>query len=653
MKKRVLLLTLLLLSVFALAACKKQDKPDIYVEKIEGLSDDFIKGVDVSSIISLEQSGVKFYDFNGKEKDIFKVLKESGVNYVRIRVWNDPYDANGNGYGGGNNDVAKAVEIGKRATAAGLKVIIDFHYSDFWADPSKQQVPKAWADMDIAAKQEALYKFTYESLDLIVNQNKVAVGMVQIGNEINNGLCGETGWTNKCKLISSGCAAVKDIDANILTCLHFTNPEEVGKFAEMASAIAMCGVNYDVFATSYYPYWHGTLENLTAQLKSIADGYHKKVMVMENSYTYCIEDSDGHSNTIGSEDDTIVGYPATVQGQARMMRDTMAAVVAVGDAGIGYCYWEPAWITVGVYDVTSADRDDVWKKNSELWDKYGSGWAAKYAGEYDPKDAGQWYGGSAVENQALFDKTGHPLSSLKVFSYVNEGTTVEPKIEKIYDINVVLDLGDEYTIPTTVDALYNNNDVKPVDITWDNPDVLNLKKAGTYVITGNVAPENADYLGTEVVLTVKINQANLLVDPSFEEATHDAWTVTYPTAKTCTDFQKKTSDAVTGDYSFHFWHEQDVAFVLEQTVVAKIDGSYGFSASIQGGDAGDNEMFIYVKVGDQTYMQGFAVAGWQKWQKPVISGISVKAGETVTVGISVKAAGGAWGTIDDIEFYTE
>ncbi len=117
---------------------------DIYVQKVENLSDDFIMGVDVSSVISLEQSGVKFYGWDGQEQDIFATLKESGVNYIRVRVWNDPYNADGNGYGGGNNDLAKAVEIGKRAAAQGMKLLVDFHYSDFWADPAKQKTPKAW-----------------------------------------------------------------------------------------------------------------------------------------------------------------------------------------------------------------------------------------------------------------------------------------------------------------------------------------------------------------------------------------------------------------------------------------------------------------------------------------------------------------------------
>ena len=128
---------------------------DIDVEKIDGIPDDFIRGMDASEVLSLENSGVKYYDYDGNEQDIFKTLADSGVNYIRLRVWNDPYDKDGNGYGGGNCDLNTAVELGKRATQYGMKVNIDFHYSDFWADPKRQNCPKAWEGMDLTQKKEA------------------------------------------------------------------------------------------------------------------------------------------------------------------------------------------------------------------------------------------------------------------------------------------------------------------------------------------------------------------------------------------------------------------------------------------------------------------------------------------------------------------
>ena len=149
----------------ALLACgeKPAEKPvevksdTLYVEKVDNLSDDFILGMDASAVPSLEASGVRYTDFEGNEADVFKILHDNGINYIRVRVWVDPKDENGNGYGGGNCDLANAIAIGKRATANHMKLLVDFHYSDFWADPSKQMVPKAWANMDIDEKVVAIY----------------------------------------------------------------------------------------------------------------------------------------------------------------------------------------------------------------------------------------------------------------------------------------------------------------------------------------------------------------------------------------------------------------------------------------------------------------------------------------------------------------
>ena len=145
---------------------------EINVEKIDGISNDFIMGMDVSSYVSLTKSGVVFKDFNGNALDdagFFNLLKSCGVNYIRVRVWNDPYDANGNGYGGGNCDLENAAIIGKLATNAGMKVLVDFHYSDFWADPSRQLVPKAWKGYTVAQKETAIYDYTKTSLTYLKN----------------------------------------------------------------------------------------------------------------------------------------------------------------------------------------------------------------------------------------------------------------------------------------------------------------------------------------------------------------------------------------------------------------------------------------------------------------------------------------------------
>ena len=384
-------------------------------EKTLNLPEDFILGMDASCVPSLENSGVKYYDHNGTEKDVYQILSENGINYIRVRIWNDPYDANGNGYGGGNCDLANAIAIGQRATKYGLKLLVNFHYSDFWADPGKQAVPKAWKDLDIDAKSEALYTYTKDCLEQLVAAG-VDIGMVQVGNETNGALCGENGsapdgWKNITQLMKAGSRAVREVCPDALVAIHFTNPERVGSYENYGKQLQEHRVDYDVFASSYYPYWHGTLSNLTTELNKIADQYGKKVMVAETSYAYSTADTDYHGNTVGSGSST--GHPYTVQGQADQIRDVIQAVADM-HSGIGVFYWEGTWISVG---------GSSYQENAALWEKYGSGWASSFASEYDPKDAGQWYGGCAVDNQALFDKDGKALESLKIFTLVRSGNT--------------------------------------------------------------------------------------------------------------------------------------------------------------------------------------------------------------------------------------
>ena len=188
----------------------KEPEVETWKTAIDGLPDDFIFGMDASSLLVEEKSGVKYYDFDGNEQDPLKTFADSGINYIRLRVWNDPYDENGNGYGGGNNDLPTAIELGKRATEYGMRVMIDFHYSDFWADPKRQHAPKAWEGMSVEEKSSALYDFTKDSLTKLFDAG-VDVGMIQIGNEINYGMSGETRLENVIELLKSGSKAIREV----------------------------------------------------------------------------------------------------------------------------------------------------------------------------------------------------------------------------------------------------------------------------------------------------------------------------------------------------------------------------------------------------------------------------------------------------------
>ncbi|WP_223702509.1 glycosyl hydrolase 53 family protein [Sutcliffiella deserti] len=611
---------------------------NIFVERVEGLDEEFIKGVDISSILSLEESGVKFYNEAGVEQDIFTTLSDAGVNYVRVRIWNDPYDTEGNGYGGGNNDLEAALEIGKRATANGMKLLVNFHYSDFWADPAKQQAPKAWEALNFEDKKAAVYSFTKESLQAMVDEG-IEIGMVQVGNETNGAFVGESDFTKMSALFNEGSKAVREINADTLVALHFTNPETSGRYASLAQRLQQNSVDYDVFASSYYPFWHGTLANLTSVLKDVADTYDKKVMVVETSYAYTAEDGDGHGNTAPKDSGQTLNYPITVQGQATAVRDVFEAVANVGEAGIGVFYWEPAWLPVG-------PPDDL-ENNKELWETYGSGWATSYAAQYDPHDAGAWFGGSAVDNQALFDFNGNPLPSLNIFKYVDSGAVAPLKIDEISDISLSVILGETITLPETVTVTYNDGSKGTTPVTWENEALEQAinNGVGTYVIDGTVEG------GMSVKAHLEIKPENFVLNPSFEESDRSMWEIGYGNEATPhTDYQDKASDAKSGNYSLHFYSANEVNFYVEQTITGLKPGYYNLSMFLQGGDAGDSEMYLYATTSDNEYKMETSVNGWVNWSNPSIGDILVVDG-TLTIGARIKAGAGAWGSLDDFYLY--
>lgn len=333
---------------------------DLDVAKVSNLTDDFIMGMDISSVIAEFDSGVTFKDYEGNTINnvtaFCKFLASNGITHIRVRVWNDPYNEDGKGYGGGNNDVDKAKQIADGCREAGIKMLVDFHCSDLWTDPGKQKAPKKWASYTVDQKADSLSEFLTSSLKTI-DPNKDTVAMVQVGNETTNGFIGEKDVKEMCRLFSAGVDAVHAYNKAVKAVIHVTNPE-AGNVTRWAKYLSENNVNYDILATSYYPYWHGTLDNLKSEFTKVKTTYGKDVMVAETSYAYTLKDSDGHDNTVRPGNNDSGGFctePFSIQGQATSIRNLINAVNEVG--GLGVFYWEPAWITVG--DITGLDGGGI------------------------------------------------------------------------------------------------------------------------------------------------------------------------------------------------------------------------------------------------------------------------------------------------------
>lgn len=640
MKIRNAIMGLLLLSSAVLVSCKNQasnvKSDSLYVKKVDNYKDNFINGMDVSQVISLENSGVKYYNFDGEEEDVLKILSDNGINYIRVRVWNNPYDREGNGFGGGNCTIDTAVELGKRATKYGMKLLVDFHYSDFWADPSKQMCPRAWLGMTIDEKALALYQYTKESLQKLKDAN-VDVGMVQIGNETNNGLAGETTWYNRTILMKKASEAIREVTPKAKIAVHFANPEKAGSYQNYASKLNYYNLDYDIFASSYYPYWHGSLENLQTVLDEISDTYNKDTLVVETSYAYTTKDTDSFSNTISDGGSVDKPYPYTIQGQASEIRDIIQTVYNM-KRGIGVFYWEGAWISVG----------DNYEENLSKWEQYGSGWASSYSYIYDPEDAGKYYGGSAVDNQAFFDENGKALESLKVWSLCENGNEVARKADAIEDTNLIFDLNGEISFPTKVKAVMNDGSKEELDVTWENIDINTLKNGGVkkYSFTGTAG-------GMIANLYISMIEYNYIKNYSFEDGDSN-WIINDISKRNEElNVEDKSTDSLTGTKHIHFWSSgtDNVEFSVEQNISNLPNGKYKYSISIMGGDCGDTDIYLYVKVnGKIIAKKALTINGYGNWDTEVTDPFEYTEGAEIVVGIYVKCKGegnGAWGKIDD------
>ena len=653
--------------------------PELYVAKVDSLADrsDFIMAMDSSELLSLEDareaSNLTFKDFDGNEADILQVLKDNGITDIRIRVWNDPYadEAKQQPYGGGNCDVDNAVELSKRCEKVGLGVIIDFHYSDFWADPGKQKAPKDWENMNLQDKTDALEEFTTEALTKIKETN-VKIKMVQIGNETTGGLAGETDWNNIYTLMKAGAKAVRDVTGAVANdgakiAVHFTNAGN-NDYVSRAKKLQDAGVDYDVFGTSWYPYYssHGTLAGLTKQLKEVHDKYNKQVMVLETAYAFTRDDFDGCGNT-ALESTT---QPLTVQGMANAVRDVIKAIADLGDYGLGVAYWGGTWV--------AASESTVGATNREICKKYGCGWATSYAHDYDSSAND---GGSMVDNNAFFLSDGSPIEALKVFKYVKEGHTPGLHADYLEDQELYYTVGQgTIELPKTVSVVLNNGSAMETSAVWAiEPSDLTayIDKVDTYTIEGTTS------FGGTCYCHVWVTNVNLLTEGSFEGlkaygaqnggfisvGSMGDWKATYNNSGSGNlqlYVSNESQNAVMGTNSFHWWDSGKVDFKLYQMAdMSKIteNGSYTCSFEIQGDQGVNVDIHAYIKVtykdGSTKVFDGNKISNYEGWQNWIRTSASVTIEDvadvtSIEVGISVYSetvGEGPWGNIDNCQFY--
>lgn len=374
---------------------------------------DFIRGADVSMLKDIEDLGGEFYD-NGVKKDALEIMKNHGANYVRLRLWVDPYDSEGNSYGGGSNDFNTTLYLAKRAQEKGMKVLIDFHLSDYWADPGTQSKPKAWENLSYDELKTTLYNYMKNTLNDFKNQG-VVPDMVQVGNETSSGILWDEGkiggdytdFTQLAELLNQAISGVRaSVGNQTKIVLHLDNGGNNSLYRWWFDGVTGCGfdLDFDIIGLTYYPMWHGTMDDLQYNLNDISARYNKDVMIVETAYAFTLADGDGLGSSFSPQDEEIGGYPASVQGQKDFMSDLESVILNVpGNRGLGFFYWEPEWIPVeGAYWGTEAGKEYIEDNGilSNPWD-----------------------------NLALFDFNGNALESIDIFQTPEQNLVTNPGFE--------------------------------------------------------------------------------------------------------------------------------------------------------------------------------------------------------------------------------
>jgi arabinogalactan endo-1,4-beta-galactosidase len=335
-----------------------------------------IRGADLSSLLEVEAVGARFRD-GDRSAPVEQLLAARGADAVRLRLWVDPASAHGG--------LASALALARRSRDVGLRVLLDLHYSDTWADRSNQIVPARWLGLCGSGLVEAVRAYTREVVEAFAGQG-TPVEMIQIGNEVTSGMLwphgqiyreGHEHWTDFVELVNAGVQGARE-GGDPRVVLHIDRGGDNGGARYFYDHVTAAGTDFDVIALSYYPFWHGSLAVLQDNLADLAARYGKDVLVAETSYPWFLPWDDG-PYFVSRPDQLPDGarFPATPQGQAAYFEALRAVVDAVPDGrGLGFLAWEPAWLP-------------------------GMAWEH---GEENP------YG-----NLTMFDRTGEGLSSLAAF----------------------------------------------------------------------------------------------------------------------------------------------------------------------------------------------------------------------------------------------
>lgn len=578
---------------------------------------DYIKGMDISSYPEMLDKGYEYYDFNGEKVDLLDFAKKQGFNYGRLRIWNNPSRVPESG---GYCDLEHTKWMAKEIVSREMGFMLDFHYSDWWADPGHQEMPEAWKTLSDEELVQAVYAFTKEVLEAL-DENGTYPDMIQIGNEIRCGMLWPVGrtdnWHMLAALINAGIRAVRDTqkDRDTQVMLHLDQGGRYYYYEEWFDTALANGVeDFDIIGLSYYPFWHGTFNDLKNTMEKLVARYHKPLILAETAHAY--RRSSG--SLFGEQQELNAGFPATPKAQRKVLELIMSIAAHVTDGmGRGIFYWEPFCRSEG--------------------------------------DDGSW--GSCM---GVVDADGRPTEGLKAFRFQKEQVDCEA-VAKVYapeELTVSPEADLEQYLPQSVRVLKWDGRLEKQQAEWDDDwrqawdrlvvkwlaDGSGRKKENplqevAFLAHGRVMP-----CGEKLELRIKVESQNAdyIRNGAFTEGL-ECWQLA-ASDKVKTDIRQEIAQEFpfnTENY-FYFACEENFTLQLSQQVSGLEKGRYLFSLEYLGDNTTGVQVALYAKSLKAGERQAFPETQQEifptdmEWRRCELA-VDVGEGEALEVGIRVDA----------------
>ncbi len=552
---------------------------------------DYYKGMDISSLPELEEKGIIFKDFDGTPMEPFSLMEKYGVNAIRLRLWNNPeHVAEAKGY----CDLEHTIAMAERIKAHGMSFMLDFHYSDFWADPGQQRKPKAWENLSFEELKEAMYTFTRDTL-LTLRDKGLLPEMVQIGNEIRSGLLFPDGelpdYAHMVELVNAGiCAAREVADADTMKIIiHLDQGGRYFYLKEWFEKSMAAGLlDFDIIGLSYYPFWHGTFMDLRDTLMKLAADYRKPIMMVETAHAW----RKSEHGFIDESQEKVAGVPATPEGQKKVLDLVNNITASIPDKmGLGSYYWEPLCVP--------CEGEHGWS-----------------------------------ENMGILDETGTVMEAIHAFEFSREqvrtgeaGKVYEPEPMKLAE-------GEAPVFPDKVPVLFYDGTMEEKKVIWKIPQKNWL--LGEYIIAGEIKGISMPVSCKVMIVKELLKQVNLLRNPDWENGLVQ-WELeqsdTQVVAQLFPEFEEPFPAPPVN--ALRVESPKNFSFAIRQQIELTKEGYYTLQVEYRGTDTTNVEIHLFVQTedGKQETMIHPTEHGWtvyevkQVWCKP----------QTVTVGVEISA----------------